>query len=129
MSARLGEVPVLGGAEVMGAVVRVPRRKLDFEFLEAEGLEHGLGKVDAGDDFAFNLRGHAEDVRIVLREAAHAQQAVHGSGALVAINIAELGVALRQIAIALGRVFVDENVDRDSSSASADTRRRRAPSA
>ena len=79
----------------MGAVVRVPRGELDLELREAEGLEHGLGKVDAGGDFALDLRRHAEDVRVVLRKAAHAQQAVHGSGALVAIDVAELGVALR----------------------------------
>ena len=48
---------------------------------------------------------------VVLRKAAHAQQAVHGSGALVAINVAQLGVARGQIAIALGRVLVDEDVE------------------
>ena len=99
----------------MGAVVRVPSRKLDLELREAEGFEDGFGKIDAGGDFAFDLRGHAEDVGVVLREAAHAQQAVHGSGALVAINIAQLGVARGQIAITLGRVLVDEDVERGSS--------------
>jgi hypothetical protein len=49
-------------------------------------------------------------VRVVLRKAADAQQAVHGAGALVAIDVAELGVALGQVAIALRRVFVDEDV-------------------
>jgi hypothetical protein len=89
-----GEVPVFVGAGVVGAVVRVPGRELDLELGEAEGFEDGLGEVDAGGDFAFDLRRHAEDVGVVLREAAHAQQAVHGSGALIAIDIAQLGVAL-----------------------------------
>ena len=75
--------------------VRVPRGELDLELLEAEGLEHGFGEVEACDDFALNLPGRAEDVRIVLRKAAHTQQAVHGSGALVAVDVAEFGVALR----------------------------------
>ena len=47
-----GEVPVFVGAGVVGAVVRIPGGKLDLEFVEAEGLEHCFGKVDAGDDFA-----------------------------------------------------------------------------
>ena len=47
---------------------------------------------------------------IVLGKAAHAQQAVHGAGALVAIDVAEFGVAHGQIAIALGRVLVDEDM-------------------
>ena len=80
--------------------------------LEAEGLEHGFGEVDAGVDLVFDLVGRAEDVGVVLGEAAHAQQAVHGAGALVAVDVAELGVARGQIAVALGRVLVDEDVAR-----------------
>src|SRR5579875_3044496 len=72
----------------------------------------GRAEVKAGDDLAFDLFGRAEDMRVVLREAAHAQQAVHGARTFITINISELGVALRQIAVALGRVFVDENVAR-----------------
>ena len=52
---------------------------------------------------AFDLVAGAEDVGVVLREAAHAQQAVHGAGALVAVDVAELGVAHGQVAIALRR--------------------------
>ena len=49
-------------------------------------------------------------MRIVLREAAHAQQAVHGAAALVAVDVAEFCVAHGQVAVALWRVFVDEDV-------------------
>src|ERR1039457_5915799 len=105
-----GQIPILVGAGVGGAVFGIPGGELDFEFVEAEGLEHGRGEVDAGYDFIFNLTRHAEDVRIVLCEAANAQQPMHGAGALVAIDVAELGVARGQVAIALGRIFVDEDV-------------------
>ena len=88
-----GQVPVFVRAGVVGAVVGIPGGELDLELLEAEGLQHRFGKVDAGDDFVFNLAGGAEDVGVVLRKAAHAQQAVHGAGALVAIDVAQLGVA------------------------------------
>ena len=40
------------------------------------------------------------------------KQSVHGSGALVAVHVAEFGVALRQIAIRFRRVLVDEDVAR-----------------
>src|SRR5579875_251223 len=107
-----GVRPVLGRAEEVAALLRIARGELDAILLEAEGPEHRLGEVKAGDDLAFDLFGRAEDMRVVLREAAHAQQAVHGARTLITINISELGVALRQIAVALGRVFVDENVAR-----------------
>ena len=93
-------------------IVRVPGAELDLELGEAECLEDRLGEVDAGFDLTFDLRGGAEDVGVVLGEAAHAQQAVHGARALVAVHVAELGVAHGQVAIALRRVFVDENVTR-----------------
>ena len=49
---------------------------------------------------------------VVLGKAAHAQQAVHDAGALVAIDGAELAVARGQIAVGLERVLVDEDVER-----------------
>src|SRR5579863_5957923 len=74
-----GDGPVFVGTRVVGTVVRIPRRKLDLEFVEAEGAQRGFGKVYAGYDFIFNLAGHAEDMGVVLGESAHAQKAVHGS--------------------------------------------------
>ena len=122
-----GCLPVFRRAGVVGGLGGVPGAELDLEVREAERPQHGFRKLDAGDDFVFNLRGRAEDVRVILREAAHAQQAVHGAGALVAVHVAELGVALRQVSIALRRIFCRSKYGRGSSSASGGTRRRRAP--
>ena len=72
----------------MRAVVGVPGGKLNLEVGKAEGLHDRLGKVDAGHHFVFNLAGGAEDVRVVLRKAAHAHQAVHCSRAFVAVDAA-----------------------------------------
>ena len=64
-------------------------------------LRTDFGEVDAGFDLVFDLLGGAEDVGVVLREAADAEQAVHGAGALVAVDVAEFGVALREVAVGL----------------------------
>ena len=40
--------PILFRADKAGFVLRIPDGKLDLEFCEAEGLQHGFGKVDAG---------------------------------------------------------------------------------
>ena len=45
------------------------------------------------------LVGRAEDVRVVLDEVAHAQQAVQRAGQLVAVQQPRLGVAHRQVAV------------------------------
>ncbi len=55
---------------------RVPVGQLDDVFAEAESLHHGESEIDARLDLGFNLLWHAEYVCVVLREAAHAQQAV-----------------------------------------------------
>ena len=85
-------------------------RELDAVLLEAKGGEHGFGEVEASLDLADDLAGSAEDVSVVLGEAADAEQTVHRAGALVAIDVAELGVALREVAVGLRRILVDENV-------------------
>ena len=82
-----GVVPLVGAADEL-LVLGVPGGEFDDEFFESEGFEHGLGEVDAGFYFALDLFGGAEDVSVVLREAAHAEQAVHGAGALVAVDVA-----------------------------------------
>jgi hypothetical protein len=43
-------------------------------------------------------------------KAADAEQAVHGAAALVAVDVAQLGVALGQVAVAARRGLVDEDV-------------------
>ena len=93
-------------------VVRVPGGKLDLVLVESVDAQDFEGEVDAADDLVFDLLGSAEDVGVVLGKAAHAQQAVHDAGALVAIDGAELAEAHGQIAVGLERVLVDEDVER-----------------
>ena len=57
-----------------------------------------------------HLLRHAEDMRVVLREAAHAHDAVQRAGRLVAVARAELGHADRQIAIGLEALIEDLHV-------------------
>ena len=108
----VAEVPLLFAAQEALLVLRIPGGKLSLELVEAEGLQHGERELQAADDFVFNLLGSAEDVRVVLRKAAHAQQAVHHARALVAIDGAEFAEPHRQIAIRLQRIFVDQDVAR-----------------
>ena len=54
----------------------------------------------------------AEHVRVVLGEAAHAHQAVHGARRLVAMHHAEFGEPQRQVAVALQAVLEDLHVAR-----------------
>jgi hypothetical protein len=59
----------------------------------------------------------AEDVGVVLHEAAHAQHAVQRAGRLVAVARAELGHADRQVAVALQALLENLHMRRGSSSA------------
>ena len=105
-------MPVFRLAGVIFRMRGIPVGKLDLILVEAESFHHRQGEIDAGFHFAFDLRGHAENVRVVLGEAAHAQQAVQHAGALVAIDGAELGEAHGQLAITAQFRFVNENVAR-----------------
>ena len=57
------------------------------------------GSLMKRDRLALDLVLAAEDVRVVLREGAHAHQAVQRARRLVAVARAELGHAQRQVAI------------------------------
>ena len=93
-------------------MLRVPIGKLDDVLVESKCFHHGECEIDAGLDFRFNLLGHAENVRVILREAAHAQKAVKHAGALVAIHGAKLGEPHRKLAIAAQARFVNQDVPR-----------------
>ena len=69
----------------------VPVRELDFELIEAEILHDREGEVDAGLDFGLDLLGRAEDVGVVLRKPADAQEAVEHATAFVAVDGAKFG--------------------------------------
>ena len=102
-------LPLLSAADEF-LVPGVPGGELDLELREAEGFEDGLGEVDAGFDLRFDLFGGAEDVGVILGEAADAKQAVHGAATLIAVDVPELRVTLRQVAVAARRVLVDKDV-------------------
>ncbi len=100
------------GARVVLGMLWIAGGKLHLISIEAEGLEHGVNELDAAFDLSFQLVAHAEDVRIVLGEAANAQQAVHHAGALEAINGAEFREAHGQLAITAQARLVNQNVAR-----------------
>ena len=102
-----------GDAGIVLRMRRIAAGKLDLVVARIrKRLHHCESEIDAVLNFLFDLLRHAEDVRVVLREAAHAQQAVQHAGALVAIHGAELGQAHRQIAIAAQARLVNQNVAR-----------------
>src|SRR5580704_7097390 len=105
-------MPVFGLAGVIFRMRLVPIGKLDLELLEAKIFHHSEGEVDASFDFTFDLRRHAENVRVVLSETAHAQEAVEHAAAFVAIHGAEFGEAHGQIAIAAQPRLINKDVAR-----------------
>ena len=88
----------------------VPIGKFDLKFVEAEIFHDCVGEIDAGFHFGLDLRCHAEDVRVVLRETPHAEQTMQHAAAFVAIDGAEFSKPDRQIAIAAHARFVNQNV-------------------
>ena len=102
-------VPHLVGAD---ALLR-PGREFDREF--AVEAEIGIGRQDQLVDLEAlvgKLGLGAEHVRVVLRETAHAHQAVHGARRLVAMHHAEFGKAQGQVAVALQAMLEDLHMAR-----------------
>ncbi len=81
-----------------------------LEAREAECVHEPQRLVDRLLELALQLLGRAEEVRVVLREAAHARETVERSAELEAVHRAELAVAQRQIAVRPPVVPVDEDV-------------------
>src|SRR5580704_17729589 len=94
-----GLVPLLFAADEMLAVARVPGGELGLKFVESEIFQHVAGELDAIGDFFLDLLGSTEDVGVVLGEAADAQQAVHHTRALIAIDRAEFAQADGKVAV------------------------------
>jgi hypothetical protein len=90
-----GLVPRLIAAD---ALLR-PRRQLHHDILEAEVLVDRHDEVVDLHRIVHDLVFGAEDMRIVLREGAHAHHAVQRARRLVAMHDAELGDLHRQVAI------------------------------
>ena len=101
----LRALPNLGTAHALlrlGAEVHLKVR-------EAELAQDVLGQVQHAQDLVRDLIGQAEDVRVVLREPAHAEQPVHRAAPLVAVHGSHLRPADGQVSI--GEVPILEHGD------------------
>ena len=103
----LGVIPHLVGADALLRPGRQLHRQFAFEAEVGVGRQDQVVDLDA---FLGELRLGAEHVRVVLGEAAHPHQAVHGARRLVAMHHAELGEPQRQIAVALQTMLEDLHV-------------------
>ena len=112
--ARTGLLQRFGGVlpHVVGADGLV-RARGDLGLVgEAEGAHDVVHQLQDGDHLVDHLILGAEDVGVVLGEAAGAKQAVDHAGHLVAVHGAELEVAQRQVAVGVQLVLVDDHVAR-----------------
>src|ERR1700694_1044344 len=96
---RTAEGFVGAGGELDG--IRVPK-----------GLEHLVTEIEQAPDLCGHLFRRAENVGVVLGEAAHAHHPVQHAASLVPIHSPELGVADRQIPIRSLVRLVDDDVAR-----------------
>ena len=85
-------------------------RQFDEDLLEVETRVHLEDQFDDADDLILDLLRGAEDVRVVLSELAHAEQPVQLPRFFVAMHHAQLGVLERQLAVAVRRVAVEQQV-------------------
>ena len=104
--------PLFFRAQEALPLVRVPGGKLGLVLVEAEGFQHGERELHAADDLVLDLFGGAENMGVVLGEAADAQQPVHHARTLVPIDRTEFAQPHRQVAVRLQRIFVDQDVAR-----------------
>ena len=77
--------------------------------LEAEERVHVVNELGDALDLVLDLIRCHEDVRIVLREAADAEQTVQRAGQLVAVHDAELAHAQRQITVRVRLGLIDQH--------------------
>ena len=85
-----------------------PRAELDLDVAEAERRVDPMHEAHDAADLFLELLGRAVDVRVVLREVAHAEQAVEHAAHLVTVHLTELGEAQRQVAVGAPAALVDE---------------------
>ncbi len=109
----LGLAPAVVGAAVLGRVLGVADAELDLVVGEAEvGQDADSEKSQDPQDLGLDLVGRAEDVGVVLGEAADPEQAVQRAAPLVAVDGAELGPAQGQVAVGAHPRLVDLDVER-----------------
>jgi len=102
----LGAVPdVVAAGPRLGAV-----GELDRELREAEIAVDARQEVDEAPRLRLDLVLGAEDMRVVLHEAAHPHDPVQRARGLVAVARPELGHAQRQVAVALEPLVEDLHV-------------------
>ena len=77
--------------------------------LEAEERVHIVDEFGHALDLILDLIGRHEDVRIVLREAADAEQTVQRAGQLVAVHDAELADTQRQVTVGVRLGLIDQH--------------------
>ena len=104
---RFGFFPVFVGADIFAAVIFVAQGYLCIVVVEAECFEYGEDDVHDAQEFVFYLVGAAEDVCVVLREAAHACQSMELAALLVTVYGAEFGDAHGQVFIGAGLAGID----------------------
>ncbi len=73
-------------SESVPELVLRPRRELEASLHAEEVVEVG-GVVEAAEHLVLDLLARAEDVRVVLRHVAHAQEAVERASGLVAVQV------------------------------------------
>ncbi len=82
-------------------------RKLDLDVLESEVLVDRQDQIVHRETFIRDLLLRDEHMRVVLRKAAHAHQAMHRAGRLKTMHLPELGDLQGQFAIRLQPVLED----------------------
>src|SRR5687767_2287639 len=97
-----GLVPVFVRAEL----VLGPRRELDAH-IEIEEVVEEEAEIEAAEELLVDLVRRAEDVRVVLDEMPHAEKPVELARLLGSVQVAGLGEAQRQLAVAPERLSVD----------------------
>jgi hypothetical protein len=90
---------LLGNLVGVRTRTRFAGRENVFDALEAERGDQADRFVRRLLELVLQLLGRAEQVRVVLREAAHPVQAVQRAAAFEAVDGAELRIAQRQVAV------------------------------
>ena len=88
------------------------RRQLVDDVGEAKIFVDVLQQRGEGLHFRLDLVFSTKDMPVVLHKTAHTHDAVQAAGGLVAVALAKLAVAQRQVAIALDALLVNEDVAR-----------------
>ena len=94
-----GSVPQLRRTDILIGT-RVAFRKLHAVVVQADGVEYELDQVERVFEFFFNLLGSAEQVSVVLRQAADSKETIQLAGLLVSINRAEFSQPHGKVTVA-----------------------------